>query len=270
MFLADTHMHSTVSFDGESSRSEMAAASLKAGLNVICFTDHYDIINEKGEYCPFFDWDKARLEHSEALNAVRNSPLEVLYGLELGNAPEDFHAAERSLTEPGLDCVIGSIHNASRKLGGVDYYDVDYSKRPELAALHITDYFESMLALVKWGRFDTLGHIPYILRYVRDRDGQAADLAQWRDLIDEILRRTAQQGKAIEVNTNRGRTPLDDYAPLLRRFRDFGGEFVTCGADAHVSSDPGKGIAAAYALLKDCGFRRVTVYRGRVPEVSEI
>ncbi len=265
MFLADTHMHSTVSFDGESSRSEMALAAREAGLNAVCFTDHYDIINEKSEYCPFFDWETAKKEHHAAL-VHQKSGFDILYGLELGNAPADFQAAERSLLEPGLDCVIGSIHNTSKALGGVDYYYVNYAKEPELAALHLTDYFDSMLRLVQWGGFDTLGHIPYPLRYMRDRDGQPLELNRWREVLDDILRLVAEKGRAIEVNTNRARTPLDDYAPILRRFRELGGEFVTCGADAHQAADVGKGIPDAYRLLSDCGFRYVTVFRGRRPE----
>ena len=264
MFFADTHTHSTVSFDGHSSRAEMVRAAAAAGLDLVCFTDHYDVINEKGEDCPHYDWAPARREHREA-QSVLPAGLELRYGIELGNAPADFAAAEEALREPGLDFVIGSIHNASRGLGGIDYYYVDYAKEPEKAEVHLLDYLDSLYALTEWGNYDSLGHIPYPLRYMGQRGGLDITLEGCQEQVDRILRSAAEGGKAVEVNTYRGRGGLEDYAPLLRRFRELGGEFVTCGADAHRCEDVGKGLRDAYALLEECGWRYVTVYRGRKP-----
>lgn len=271
MYFADTHMHSTVSFDGEDSRFTMARASRdEAGLDVICFTDHYDIINAESQYCPHYDWTPARREHGQAQQLCVPDSFQILYGLELGNAPVDFAAAQRVLEEPGLDFVIGSIHNTSQELGGADYYYIDYRNDPGLASIHLADYFDSMLTLARWGNFDTLGHIPYPLRYMRDRDGQPLSLNDWSEQIDAILRAAAEQGKAIEVNTNRGLAPLADYVPLLYRFRELGGELVTVGADAHRKEDVGKGIKDAYQLLLDCGFPYVTVFQKRKPTLIKL
>lgn len=269
MFLADTHMHSTVSFDGHSSRGEMAYASrMDAKLDCICFTDHYDIINEKGEHCPHYDWTPARQQQAAARQLVEPCEgFELLYGIELGNAPADFDAAERALAEPGLDFVIGSIHNASGKLGGIDYYYIDYKQQPQLAAPHLKDYLDSLLELAQWGNYDALGHIPYPLRYIRQRGGLPMGLEDYRELVDEILRTAVSKGKAIEINTYRGRGTLEDYVPLVKRFRELGGQLVTCGADAHRAEDVGKGLKNAYALLEECGFRYVTVFRQRKPEL---
>jgi histidinol-phosphatase (PHP family) len=100
---------------------------------------------------------------------------------------------------------------------------------------------------------------------MRQRAGLDITLEGCQDRVDRILRAAAEGGKAMEVNTYRGRGGLEDYAPLLRRFRALGGEFVTCGADAHRCEDVGKGLRDAYALLEECGWRYVTVYRGRKP-----
>lgn len=264
MFLADTHVHSTVSFDGHSSRAEMVRAAQRAGLDCLCFTDHYDVINEKGLLVPHYDWTPARREH-QAARAAAEPGLELRYGLELGNAPAAFASAEEALKEPGLDFVIGSIHNASTGLGGIDFYYVDYAREPEKARLHLRDYLESLRALVQWGNYDTLGHLPYPLRYMRQRGGLDIGLEQEQALVDEILSAVVRDGKAIEVNTYRGRTTLEEYEPLVRRFRALGGELVTCGADAHRSEDVGRGLKAAYELLRACGMRYVTVYRERKP-----
>lgn len=269
MFVADTHMHSTVSFDAHNTRREMAEAAQQAGLSCICFTDHYDVIDEKGNYCLSYDWMPARQAQAEAKKAV-SGDFSLLYGLELGNAPANFAAAEKVLAEPGLDCVIGSIHNTTMELGGQDYYSVDYSAHPEICGLHLEDYLRQMLELVQWGNYDTLGHLPYPLRYMRDQYGLDVSLAPYSDQVETILRTMVETGKALEVNTNRARTPLDDYVPLLKTFRSMGGELVTVGADAHQREHVGLGVETAYDLLRTCGFRYVTVFRNRQPDCIKL
>lgn len=266
MLLMDTHMHSSVSFDGRDSRWEMSAAARRAGLDVICFTDHYDIVNEKSQLVPHYDWPPAREQHQEAqARAASGGPLWILYGLELGNAPAAFPSGEESLREPGLDFVIGSIHNASAALAYQDYYYVDFRGQPALAQAYLEDYFAQEAALMQWGNFDTLGHLPYPLRYIRERDGVPFALAQFREQYLGALRQWAERGGAVEVNTNRGREDFSDYRTLLLDWKAVGGELVTVGADAHRTEDVGKGILAAYGLLVDCGFRYVTRFEGRKP-----
>ena len=74
----------------------------------------------------------------------------------------------------------------------------------------------------------------------------------------------AQAGRAIEVNTWCGRT-VTQWQPLLELYRDCGGEIVTVGSDAHTPADVGKGVRAACALLRECGFRRVCTYEKHQP-----
>ena len=115
MFYADQHMHSSVSFDSHSSRSDMAAAAAQAGLSALCFTDHYDVVDEHGTFVPHYDWAPAREAHAQAQKDWGDQ-LFLGFGIEVGNAPEDFSMAERIISEPGLDLVIGSIHNGSAAL----------------------------------------------------------------------------------------------------------------------------------------------------------
>ena len=43
MYLADYHVHSTISPDGRCSMTELAEHAVALGLDEICFTDHYDV-----------------------------------------------------------------------------------------------------------------------------------------------------------------------------------------------------------------------------------
>ena len=179
MYLIDSHMHSSISKDSETPRIAMAQSAVERGLNEICFTDHYDILDFDGSYNPTFDWLPARAQQQQAVNACGNR-IKIRYGLELGNAPADFEAGERVQKEPGLDCVLCSVHNLSMEVGRKDFYDVCYDT-PEICYAHLDDYFQSMLRSVQWGKFDVLAHIPYPLRYMRDRDGQKISLDRYQE-----------------------------------------------------------------------------------------
>ena len=263
MLLTDTHIHSTVSFDGHNTRTEMAQAAMKKGIQTLCFTDHYDVVNEKNELVPRYDWTPARREHQAALSAVGRD-MELLYGLELGNAPACWEGAEAALQEPGLDFVLGSIHNASTALNWQDYYYVSFDT-PELCCAYLDDYFDQLEQLMAWGNFDSLAHLPYPLRYMRDRDAQAVDLHRYDDRIDALLRSLVETGKALEVNSAKKLPLMPEYRWLLERFRALGGELVTVGCDAHRVSDVGVGLVEATALVQACGFSYLTVFRGRKP-----
>lgn len=263
MPLADTHLHSTVSFDGHASRTEIARAALAQGIGTVCFTDHYDVVNEKRQYIPVYDWAPARAEHQAARAALPHGP-ELLYGLELGNAPADFAAASAALEEPGLDFVLGSIHNASRALDWEDYYYIRFQS-PQQCYRYLDDYFAALEQLTAWGNFDSLAHLPYPLRYMVQRDGQPVSLTPYEERITELLRTLAQTGKALEVNTGKSLSILPEYGWLLERFRALGGQLVTVGSDAHRTEDVGKGLPLAYDLLRAKGYSYYTVFRGRKP-----
>jgi histidinol-phosphatase (PHP family) len=267
MFLADTHMHSAVSFDSTTPRRAMAKSAAQRGLSLICFTDHYDVVDENSQFQPTFNWTAAREEHRSALESDHEG-VTLCYGLELGNAHADYQAAERALEEPGLDFVIGSVHNTGKALGWLDYYNITYT--PELAHQHLTDYFDRMLEQVEWGKFDALGHLPYPLRYMRDRDGCDLTLAPYWEQINAILQKIVTSHIALEVNTKGFLAAREDYADLLRRYKELGGELVTCGADAHRTLEVGNLIPEAYDLMQECGFSYVTVFRQRKPELIKL
>jgi histidinol-phosphatase (PHP family) len=67
MYLADYHMHSTCSPDGNLTMAELAKSALEKGLNEICITDHVDTIRWfTFEPRTDFDWEKARGQYEEA------------------------------------------------------------------------------------------------------------------------------------------------------------------------------------------------------------
>ena len=130
------------------------------------------------------------------------------------------------------------------------------------------EYLKELLLMVKWGGFDILAHLTYPLRYIVGENHRTIDLKRHSDLIDEILRAAAQSGKALEINTSGLRQPLGETLPTLpfiQRFREFGGEYVTVGSDAHFAEDLGKGVNEGMEIARQAGFSHVTLFQNRTP-----
>ena len=270
MFLGDLHTHSLCSPDGAVSMLERARAGRDSGLTCLCITDHCDLIDLHGAFTPDFDWHLVKAEYAKALAALPDG-LELRLGLELGEAYEDPDTARDILARgPRLDFVIGSAHNFHAMMGKQDFYNADYSD-PNFCHAALVDYLDSIYTLsTLTDCYDTLAHILYPLRYIH-KAGQNITLAQrdYPERLDRVLKQVADSGKALEINTWRGRT-IEEWAPILRRFKELGGEYVTVGSDAHRTGDVAKGIGASYELLKTCGYRYTAVYRDRKPYMEAI
>ena len=266
MYLIDYHTHSLCSPDSRAPMPDMAEAAVAAGLSELCFTDHFDLLDFSGQLCLTRDWAPVRAQFALA-QAQWGEKLRLRYGVELGDAPTDFAAAQQALTEP-LDFVIASVHNLDLPAGGTDFYEVKYSSMA-LCQAHMDNYLSTMEAISQWDGYDVLGHIPYLLRYMRDRDCQPIRLEEWEERLRFILSNAIARGKGMELNTNRGGS-LADYLWLIALYRELGGEIVTVGTDAHRPQDVGKGVSAAYQMLKEAGFRHITTFEGRKPQFIPI
>lgn len=270
MFLGDLHTHSLCSPDGAFSMLDMARAAQGAGLTRLCITDHCDLLDLNGAFTPHHDWSPVRAAFAQATASLPPG-LRLSLGVELGEAYEDPAVARGILAAaPELDFVIGSVHNFHAIMGKQDFYNADYQSL-DMCHAALADYLGSLDALAGLPDcYDTLAHILYPLRYMH-RAGQDVSLAQrdYPDRLAVILGKVAGAGKALELNTWRGRT-VAEWAPILRQFKALGGEYVTVGSDAHHTKDVGAGVAETYELMKACGYRYTAVYQNRKPIMEVI
>lgn len=263
MYLADCHNHTSSSMDSDADLSAVLEQASRAGLNMVCTTDHMDLLSRTNEVLKDWDWTPILEQHRLARE---NCPAEVelRLGAEL-NAAHVFPERNRRLVELAeLDMVAGSVHNMSQAIGGQDFCLWTYTDE-EMCHRALDDYFNSLLILSKIDFVDVMAHIPYTLRYMNDRDGNRVTLDRYFDRLEVILTNLIARGAGMEVNTNRGKV-LEIYRPILRMYRRLGGEIVTLGSDSHRPEDIGKGIPGAALLLKELGFRYYTVFRRRKPE----
>ena len=242
--------------------TELVRCALENGLRELTITDHCDLLSMEGTITLDFDWAPLRTQFLEA-KELAGDRLRLNYGIELGGASDFPEAADLILRE-NTDFVLGSVHNLSVSAGCTDFYDLDYRNNPELCRSALEDYFASMERLAAWNGFDSLAHLPYLLRYLRDRDGMPITLDPWEGRIRAILRTLIRNGKALELNTCRGKS-VEDYRGLLRWYRQEGGALVTLGSDAHDPRDVGKGLREAQLLLKEEGFRSFAIYHKHIP-----
>jgi histidinol-phosphatase (PHP family) len=84
-----------------------------------------------------------------------------------------------------------------------------------------------------------------------------------------MLRTLVEQGKALELNTCRGKS-VEDYRDLFTWYWEEGGELLTLGSDAHDPAQIGWGIPEGQELLRQLGFRWYGVYRERKPIMMKL
>lgn len=263
---ADCHTHSRVSPDSNAPMVEMAKQALEYGLDVMCLTDHCDLLSLEGERTLNYDWQVVLRERKQMLDAF-GTKLDLPLGIEFGMAHLYPEAAEKILSQPGLDFVIGSCHNMDEKDGGRDFFMLSYDTLDQCYRA-LDNYFASMEKMTAAPYYDVVGHVIYPLRYMNG-PYDTPSLDRYRDQIRQILRLAIDSGRGIEINTWKGQT-LEAWIPLLKDYKQLGGEIITVGSDAHAPGPLARGVREAYQIMQDCGFRYVAVYHQRRPEMFRL
>jgi len=264
LYLTEYHIHSQLSFDGQAPLEEMARNAMRAGIQELCVTDHCDTIDENANRVYDYDWAPALKQFQETKERLEGKIILKL-GLEYGMGHVDPPMSDRILAQPALDFVIGSVHNLSLERGnGFDFYYSRFETEQDCRFV-LDDYFDSLEKVARSPYYDVLGHVIYPLRYMKG----LVTIEPWLDWLTEIMRLAVERGKGIELNTNRART-LEEWRPVLKRYKEIGGEIITVGSDAHDPAHAGLGIASAYELMREFGFRYVATYENRKPQMKQI
>ncbi len=263
--LFDSHTHSDNSHDGHDSISMMCEAVTTKNLAGFCITDHCECDDPTLNLLNRFRGLEFEILKAQA--AFRDQ-LMLTSGIELGQATYYPDVAEQMLKNFKFDFVLGSLHNLP---GQKDFCTFDFSKMDVPALLR--SYYEELLKLAQWNKFDSLAHITYPLRYIQGIQKIPVDMKPYEDVIRELLKTVAQNGKAIEVNTSTLRQGLGmtmPDLPYVKLFKELGGEYVTLGSDAHWANDIGSHLENGMALLEEAGFRYFTVFHRREPKLLKI
>ncbi len=277
MIRSDNHVHTSFSTDSDTPMEAMVRRGIKLGLDSICFTDHIDYdFPDTGNGVEFlFEMEP----YFEMLSCLQGKYLQfgIRRGVELGLKPDLAKRCNELIHAHPFDFVIGSTH----LVDNVDpYYPSFWEQFSEKDG--IRRYYEITMENIRTDtEFDVYGHIDYIIRYTPTQQKNRAQgiidevymercFRDSSDMIDEILHLLLSKGKGIEVNTAGIKYGLGHTNPqekVLKRYRELGGEIITVGSDAHETKHLAYAFEGIPELLRKCGFRYYTEFRGRRPEM---
>jgi len=258
--LVDCHLHTAAfSCDAKATLDGYIARAQEIGLDLFTTTEHVDFDPRDGCYGHY---DRARhMAQRERVRARSFGRVKVLIGVEVDYQAQYEAEVRRFLRDAAYDLVIGSVHYA----GGEFIFAPSFFAAPERASYGA--YFEQALAAVRSGFFDVLGHLDIVKRYGVEHYGPFQP-ARYAEQIDALLRACVETGTGLEINTSGYRGPPGEAfpsLPVLRRYRELGGELLTIGSDAHVVEDLGRDIPLALELAQQAGFRRIAAFVDRQP-----
>lgn len=281
MNLIDCHTHTQFSVDSDADISEMIEKACRLGLSAYAVTDHCECNRwyskehypDEDTYCyfGFGTYFESSVSAVTRLKEKYGGRLNLICGVEMGQATHDFGIAEKIVSDSRLDFVIGSMHQLPKtedfafleyeKLSGQDIYDL--SER----------YFLEVNKLCKWGKFDVLGHLTYILRYIKGKAGIDLDISPFDEIIADSFKALVEKGKGIEINTSGYRQKYGDAFPSLKyvkMFRELGGEILSVGSDAHTVDELGKNVEDGAEIAKAAGFEYLCYFKERKPNFVKI
>ncbi len=266
-FICDCHTHSEHSFDGCEKIEDMCKQAISLGINVLTVTDHCEVHSWKNPTeSEFGDFSKQIPESIKSIKENQNKfsdKITLLKGIELGEPVQDLEYADEILSLDDYDFVLASIHNVRNQR---DFYWLEYTKSSAKEILHT--YFNELLEVVNWNKFDSLSHLTYPLRYICGVHNIKIDINEYLPVIDKIFETLIKNGKALEVNSSGLRQEIGATMPdefLLKRYYSLGGRLITVGSDAHKKEDLGKGINDTLKMLKSIGFTNYCYFKNRKP-----
>ncbi|MCL2415543.1 MAG: histidinol-phosphatase HisJ family protein [Defluviitaleaceae bacterium] len=265
----DYHIHTNHSSDSKSSMESMIRAAYNAGLKEISITDHADFSFPKQEFLNLdFDLD-AYINEIGHLRQKYADKICVLAGIEMGIRDDLAQKIGDIAKSYDFDIIIGSLHDFEGLDFGMDFdYGSFFAGRDKNTAYG--QYFEILLdSVAAVNDFDILGHMDYIERYA-PYPNRILKYANHAEIIDEILKILIGKGKGIEINTAGYAYGLNHSHPqieIVRAYRRLGGEIITIGSDAHNPQRIGADFDKAIDMLKAVGFKYITKFRNRIPEM---
>lgn len=274
--LTDCHTHTQFSVDSEADIELVIEKAVSLGLSALAVTDHcecnrwYSEEHYKDEDTyRYFDFGKdfeSSVSTVTRLKEKYSDKIELICGVELGQAEQEPEIADIVVNDKRVDFIIGSVHQLPKT---EDFAFLDYKMFSESEIKNLLErYFLEIHKLCLWGKFDILGHLTYVLRYMEGAFGIKMDMSRYNDIIEEIFKAVISKGKGIEINTSGLRQQYKNTFPsyeYVRLYKELGGEILSLGSDSHFVEDIGKGIAEGAKIARNAGFRYIAYYKEHKP-----
>lgn len=258
---SDCHIHPDYSIDALGTAEEFALRAIEMGLEKICFTTHIDL-NPHRAASDFFwkingHWirpDAEAINHYlmniETIRKKYTDRIEIIAGFEFSYEPHFAHIVEEFIGNYRPQFAIGSVHSVDT-LEITSRYFTPAAIRTFSPQEFIHKYYEIVVAIARSELFSVIGHIDGYKKYLPRFWGLSLCEQIEGEIIDDVAKKLADAGAAIEVNTSAWRKGLPAPYPdacIIKSLSSAGVEIATIGSDAHSPEDVGYRIenAASY------------------------
>lgn len=267
----DYHVHTTFSKDSSLEAEEGIQRAIQMGIKEIAFTDHAelsvwrpnDIIVDDLFDIPSY------IETMNQYKEKYKDQISIKLGIEIGLQREEKDRIDQLINDYPFDFVIGSSHT-------IEKYDLYFRKLFENKTKEeaYERYFQEVRKIVEEiDSYNVYGHLDVVRRYAYGTYEDITINHMEREMMEEILKIIIQKGKGIEVNTSGFRYGIHSTNPdidIIKRYKSLGGEMITVGSDAHKKEDIGYKILETYDLLKDLGYRYITIFERMEPKFVKL
>ncbi len=258
--MIDYHLHTARCCHAAGTLEEYLTEAEKKCLEEIGFADHFPLGLLGYEPRKQVTMHPEELEtYMNQVNVLkkRSSSISIKLGIEIDYLPGYEDRINELLGRFEFDYVIGSIHF----IGDWDFthpvYADDY-KHKDLEEIY-RHYYELVSQAIKSGLFDIIGHIDVVKKFGYR---PASNFDSTRLAIARLLKET---NTCLELNTAGKDAPVGEFYPD----RDFlalccaEGVDITLGSDAHAPDQVGRYFTEALELLKQTGYRSLTLFKQR-------
>ena len=234
--------------------------AVEIGLPAIAFTEHVDftawgaedrqppgapVIARRERVTPLdVSGYQASLERCRGMFP----DLRIRSGIETGE-PHHFAASVAAVLRTGaFERILGSLHSIVDKGRLISADSLFATSSPDEV---MRRYFGEMVDLVKGSDvFQVLAHCDFPRRYWPQGVREYVE-TDFEEEYRTVFRALATSGRALEINT---RSPLWSTT-LMRWWYEEGGDAVSFGSDAHVSTRVGARFDLAVDIVEAAGFR---------------
>ncbi|MFW6281842.1 MAG: histidinol-phosphatase HisJ family protein [bacterium] len=248
MYLVDYHTHPYAHGNqlnyNENLFNKFLMKARKRNISEIGFSDHDD-------YHQNINWKLMK-------KVKKNSPIPVLFGLEIDYAINSIDKIKSLIEMYNLDYTIGSVHFIDEWPFDHPNFKNEYSRR-DIDQSYIK-YFNMLDKLVTSNLFNIVGHFDLIKVF-----GYKPVNINIMEIITPILKKIKSYDLAVEINTNGLNKPIKEIypsIPILEKIYELNIP-ITIGSDAHSHERVGENIDKYIKIAEHIGFKELATFRNR-------
>ncbi|EFM11112.1 histidinol phosphate phosphatase HisJ family [Paenibacillus curdlanolyticus YK9] len=265
----DLHTHHARCGHAAGTLEDYVQEAIRKGLPVLGISDHspYFFSREDHPYpqlaMAITEFD-AYIEEAVRLKRAYEERIELLIGVESDIFSDQIDLYGRKYVQYPIDYVIGSIHflSSAAIMESLDFN----TAAEEQQQFAVQRYVEAMVLGIESQWVQIVGHL----------DGFKRGYSGFRNLlspyIDGILKRMADRGVAMEINTNGMQHACREWYPsndVIERAL-FHGVQITFGSDAHHPDRIASDWEQVRETLLAMGCKRMVIYKQRKPHFVDL